>query len=40
MILRRFGASLRRQDWTAVVVELAVAPDGKTLLRIGFRSRP
>jgi hypothetical protein len=25
---------------TAVVVELAVAPDGKTLLRIGFRSRP
>ncbi len=25
---------------TAVVVELAVAPDGRTLLRIGFRSRP
>ena len=24
MILRRFGANLRRQDWTAVVVELAV----------------
>ena len=25
---------------TAVVVELAVAPDGKTILRIGFRSHP
>jgi hypothetical protein len=25
---------------TAVIVELNVAPDGKTLLKIGFRSHP
>ena len=28
MILRRFSANLRRQDWTAVVIELAVVVIG------------
>jgi hypothetical protein len=36
------GAPCRLADVppTAVIVELVVAPDGRTLLRIGFRSQP